>query len=166
MKLVLIRHADAGDADAIRYPDDRTRPLTTAGEREHAAVAGALALLDLHVTDVLSSPLARARQTATITARALDVAEVRVVDALGDRFRMDDLLAELSALPPDATVACVGHEPHMSRLAARLLHADGNIRVAFAKSAVMVLDFQGHPGRGTARLVFFMSPRETLRLIE
>lgn len=166
MRVVLIRHADAGDADAIRYPDDRQRPLTTAGEREHAAVAGALALLDLHATHVLTSPFTRARQTAAITARALDVADVTVVEALGDRLSMDDLLAELAALPPDATVVCVGHEPSISRLAATLLHADGNIRIAFAKSGVMVLDFQGHPAPGSGGLICFMSPRETLRLIE
>lgn len=166
MKLVLIRHADAGDADAIKYPDDRVRPLTGFGEREHAAVAGALALLEFHATHVLTSPLTRARQTAAITARALDVADVTVVDALGDRFSMDDVLAELAALPSDAAVICVGHEPSISRLAATLLHADGNIRVAFAKSAVMALEFQGHPAPGTARLLFFVSPREALRLIE
>jgi len=166
MKLLLIRHADAGDADAIKYPDDRVRPLTGFGEREHAAVAGALALLDLHATHVLSSPLTRARQTADITARVLDVEEVAIVDALGDHFRMEELLAELSRLPSDASVVCVGHEPSISRLAATLLHADGNIRVAFAKSAVMALEFQGHPAPGTGRLLFFVSPREALRLIE
>jgi phosphohistidine phosphatase SixA len=43
--LVLIRLADAGDADPARYPDDSLRPLTPAGEREHRAIAQGLAKL-------------------------------------------------------------------------------------------------------------------------
>lgn len=115
---------------------------------------------------MLTSPLLRARQTAEITARALDVDGVTVVEALGERFSMGDLLAELGALPSHAAVVCVGHEPGMSRLAATLLHADGNVRIGFAKSSVMALEFQGSPAPGGARLLFFMSPEELLRLVE
>ena len=163
MNVVLIRHADAGDPDPLRYPDDRLRPLTPSGERAHAAVASALARLDLRVTHVLSSPLTRARQTADITARALGVTDVRTVEALSDRFDLDGVLAELGTLPSHAGVVCVGHEPSMSRFAATLLHADANVRLGFAKSAVMALECQGNPAPGGARLLFFVSPRELLR---
>ena len=158
-----MRHADAGDVDPGRYPDDRLRPLTPHGEREHVDVAAALARLGLGVTHVLTSPLTRARQTADITARALGVGDVTVVDALGDRFSRDAVLAELSRLPSRSVVVCVGHEPSISRFAAALLHGDGHLHLAFAKSAVMALDCQSAPAPGNARLVFFMTPRELAR---
>jgi len=41
-----MRHADAGDADPRCWPDDRDRPLTDAGRREHARVAEARPHLD------------------------------------------------------------------------------------------------------------------------
>ena len=165
MRLLLIRHADAGDSDSARYRDDRERPLSPLGEREHAAVAAALVRLDLGITHVLSSPLVRARQTAEITAQALGVASVTLVDALGDRFSPDEVLAELGALPSTASVACVGHEPTISGFAATLLDAVGHVRLAFAKGAVMALECQGCPVAGSARLVFFWSPRDLTRLI-
>ena len=163
MRLLLVRHADAGDVDSARYPDDRLRPLTPDGEREHGAVAVALARFGLAVTHVLTSPRTRARQTAEITARALGVADVMVVDALGESFLLEGVLAALSALPTSAVVVCVGHEPNISRFAATLLHGDGNLRLAFAKSAVMALDCDGPPAPGRGRLVFFVTPRELVR---
>jgi phosphohistidine phosphatase len=166
MRLLLIRHADAGDPDAGRWRDDRERPLTPLGEREHATMAAALARLDLGVARVLSSPLVRARQTAEITARALGVVDVTLVPALGDRFVQDDVLAELGALASAKAVACVGHEPSISSFAATLLHGDGHVRVAFAKGAVMALDCPGPPAPGGARLLFFWSPRELQRMLD
>ena len=165
LQLLLIRHADAGDPDPVRYRDDRERPLTPLGEREHATVAAALARLDLGITHVLTSPLVRARQTAEITARALGVDSVIIVQALGDRFHQDDLLAELGALPSTASVACVGHEPTISGFAATLLDGAGHMRIAFAKGAVMALECQGSPAPAGARLLFFWSPRELDRLL-
>jgi phosphohistidine phosphatase len=164
VRLLLIRHADAGDPDPIRYRDDRERPLTSLGEREHAAVATALARLDLGITHVLSSPLVRARQTAEITARALGAPTVTLVAALGDRFNQAEVLAELDALPSTAGVACVGHEPTISAFAADLIDGSGHVRLGFAKGAVMALECQGRPAPGHARLRFFWSPGEITRI--
>jgi phosphohistidine phosphatase len=166
MRLLLIRHADAGDPDAGRWRDDGERPLTSLGEREHAGVAAALARLELGVTCVLSSPLVRARQTAEITARALGVADVTLVPALGDRFDQDGVFAELGALASAKAVVCVGHEPSISSFAATLLHADGHVRVGFAKGAVMALECAGRPAPGSARLQFFWAPRDLQRMLD
>ncbi len=70
MRLYLMRHAEAGEADARRWPDDRQRPLSERGHREHALVAVALARMGVRFDRLLTSPLVRARQTAEITAAA------------------------------------------------------------------------------------------------
>ncbi len=166
MNVVLIRHADAGDADPTRYPDDRLRPLTPTGERRHETIARGLAKLDLGVTHVLTSPFLRARQTAEITARAIGwQGTPAVVEALGDRFTVDALLAELGRLPSDAVVMCVGHEPHLSRFAAHLMHPQGAVKLALAKSGVVALECVGPAVRGRGRLVWMLPPGETLRLL-
>src|SRR5439155_629033 len=56
VRLILIRHADAGNPDPRRYPDDRSRPLTPDGERQHRLIADGLARMGLTATHVLTSP--------------------------------------------------------------------------------------------------------------
>jgi phosphohistidine phosphatase len=166
VKIVLIRHAEAGDPDPVRYPDDRLRPLVPAGEEEHATIARGLAKLDLGVTHVFTSPFLRARQTAEITARAVGWAGTPVVtEALGDRFSIPALLEKLGRLPGDAVVLCFGHEPHLSRFAAHLLHRQGAVRIALAKSGAIALECYAAPAAGMARLVFMLPPEEMLRLL-
>ena len=60
MLLLLVRHAQAGERDAERWPDDRQRPLTNPGRAAHAKVSRALRRLDLSPTLVLTSPWTRA----------------------------------------------------------------------------------------------------------
>jgi phosphohistidine phosphatase len=166
VKIVLIRHADAGDPDPVRHPDDRTRPLVPAGEREHAAIARGLAKLDLGVTHVFTSPFLRARQTAEITVNALGWRGTpEAVEALGDRFTVDGLLQELRRLPNEAVVMCFGHEPHLSRFAAHLLHPEGAVKLALAKSGVIALECSATPARGMGRLMFMVPPVEMQRLL-
>src|SRR5207247_2453281 len=123
VKLVLIRHGDAGDPDPGRYPDDRLRPLTPKGEHEHRVVGQILAGMGLGFTHLLTSPLRRAHQTAEITARTLGWTEaIESVDALGENFSVSALLEKLGDFPDRAVVACVGHEPHLSRFPAALCY--------------------------------------------
>ena len=164
--MILIRHADAGDPDPGRYPDDGLRPLTPRGQQEHEAIARALHRMGIAATHVLTSPLLRARQTADITARALGHPGVpEPVEALGDRFSTRDLLNHLAQCPADALVVCVGHEPHLSRFAATLLHHEGAVRIALPKSGVIALECPGHPGPGMARLLFALPPEGLVRLL-
>ena len=158
MRLLIIRHADAGDADPRRYPDDRTRPLTDHGRRVHRAVATALARMDLRPTRLYTSPLRRALETAAITSEALGGPAPEVLDALSDHFSVPDLLDVLARQPHDALVACVGHEPSLSGFAALLLHPQGAVRIAMPKSGVLGFESAGPPTPGGARLLFALPP--------
>src|SRR5215210_6289711 len=71
MLLLLIRHAHAGNRDPERWPDDRDRPLTDKGRKVQRDVSRFLRKRDLVPTLVLSSPWARAAETAEILAREL-----------------------------------------------------------------------------------------------
>lgn len=160
-----MRHAEAGEADSARWPDDRDRPLTAAGRREHAAVAAALRRMDLRFDRVLTSPLRRARETAEITVRAYGAAPVpEPTELLGDRAEPASTLAGLAAVEA-GTLLAVGHEPTLSRLAALLIDRDGRARIEMAKSGVAVIECPGPvaPGRGLLRL--HLRPSELLRLL-
>ena len=166
MRLILIRHADAGDPHPGRYPDDRLRPLTPEGRRDHRRIAGALARMGLAPTHLLTSPLTRARETAAITAEALGwTGPIEAVEGLGDQFSIGDLLERVARYADTATLLCVGHEPHLSRFAAALLHPDGTAKIALPKSGMIGLECPGTPAPGTARLLFLLPAQELLRLI-
>ena len=166
MRLVVMRHADAGEADPRRWPDDRDRPLTDAGRRQHARVAEALRRMGLRFDRILTSPLARARETADITARVFgDHPAAEPTDLLGDGAVPATILAGLSRVKA-ATLLCVGHEPTLSGLVAALISRDGSGRVEMAKSGVALIDCPDPPvpGRGVLRL--HVRPAEIVHLLE
>lgn len=166
MNLILIRHADAGDPAPDRYPDDRLRPLTPEGRRDHQLIARGLARMGWAPTRILTSPLRRARETAEITAEALGWAgTIEVVNTLGDQFSVRGFLDHLLQFPEDATVVAVGHEPHFSQFAATLLDPEGTPTIVLRKSGVIGLECAGKPAPGTCRLLFLLPARELLQLI-
>ncbi len=166
MKLILIRHAKAGERDQRRYPDDRLRPLTSEGRREQRLVARALRKLSIGFDHLLTSPLVRARETAEITAREMkfggDIAEIAL---LGEDFSIDGLIKSLSRFSPDTTVCCVGHEPDLGKFAGALLHQDGDVSLDFKKSAVLGIEFPNKPARGSGTLLYFMRPNHLSSLL-
>lgn len=165
MRLYLMRHAEAGDADARRWPDDGARPLTAEGEREHAVVAETLARMGVRFDRLLTSPLVRARRTAEITATVYGGAPApEEARALGDRATLAGFLAVLARLPRDAAVLAVGHEPFLSATVGALVSREGAARVVMPKSGVCAIEFDGTPAPGGGRLLFHLRPRELLAL--
>ncbi|MBI2152263.1 MAG: histidine phosphatase family protein [Candidatus Rokubacteria bacterium] len=159
MLLILIRHADAAN--------DELRALTDAGREQHSHVSRALNRMGIAIDRLLSSPLLRARQTAEITAAALGFGgAIEETPALGDDFSVDALLERVAALPAEATVACVGHEPHLGRFAGALLTPDGNLAIGVKKSGVVGIQCEDLPARGNGTLLFAFRPEELLRLVE
>jgi phosphohistidine phosphatase len=164
MQLILMRHAIAEERGAS-YPEDALRPLTKEGRRKHGLVSQALRRMGMRFTELLSSPLVRARQTAEITARVYEwPREIIETDVLGAGFSIPAARDLFSQFPNDATLLCVGHEPDLSTLAARLLHPSGDVEIAFKKSGVMGLDLPEGPRPGAALLLYFFKPGQLTRL--
>jgi phosphohistidine phosphatase len=111
MELVLWRHADAEEG----VPDMK-RQLTDKGRKQAARVARWLRPRLEGEWVILSSPAARARQTAD--ALGLDY-DVRLT--LGTGATEDALLREAGWPGGARNVIIVGHQPTLGRVAARLL---------------------------------------------
>lgn len=160
MKLYLMRHAPAEPRNPRRYPDDALRPLSAEGRRRHKRVARRLLALKLKPISILTSPLRRARDTASMTAAALGVKRAPFETALlGEKFNAGALLREIKRRHGDLLL--VGHEPDLGRFAAALLGT--SVAIPFKKSGVMGLDLGAKPRRGRARLLFFYRPADLLR---
>ncbi len=154
MRLYLIRHASAVPSGTPGIPDDE-RPLTPAGEKKWKRAARGLARLLKRPDALLTSPLPRAWRTAEIAASAWGRVEATPADVLA-HGRFEEWEAVLSGYGPDARVALVGHEPHLSGLLARLVGADA-VRMPFKKGGVAVVDLPG-PLSGGGTLVAVLPP--------
>jgi phosphohistidine phosphatase len=145
----LIRHAEAVDETlALKDP---ARPLTAEGRLQARSLGDRLRWHDCEPTHVLASPLVRAVQTAELVAATLGTQlAIGIEPTLAPGQSARDVVASLAALPADAIVMLVGHEPGLSDVAALLVHdpdvpalakaeamriASGRIRWRFAWNA-------------------------------
>lgn len=164
-ELLLLRHGIAEE----RSPDrvDAERELTAAGRARTRAVLEQAARLGLRADRLLSSPLARARQTGEIArevglAPALELAQA--LEPGGDPLPL--LPVWLTQVEGGTAAPCrlllVGHEPDLGLLAARLLGAPAGA-IALRKAGLALLRFPAVPAgaalAGTARLEWLVQPK-------
>lgn len=147
LQLYLLRHADAGDPEAWTGDDD-DRPLTSKGKRQSERLGRFLSSNRFAPEKILTSPKARALQTAQIVARALGQ-RAEVDERLGSELgigALDDLLGSHGNSRP----MLVGHDPDFSTLVATLCGAS---RVPLKKGALARIDVQIplQPGAGVLR---------------
>lgn len=115
MKLYFLRHGPAVERTAWPADNDFARPLTERGQAVVQRVAEALAALQLKPEAIITSPLARALQTAQIVARRLDLQDRLVKDdRLMPGFCLERLAAVLQAHADLSAIMLVGHEPDFS----------------------------------------------------
>ena len=106
MRIHLCRHAEAQSGEP-----DELRELTRAGRDGAKLLAERLASLDEPPRAVVTSPLARARQTAELAAERLGC-DVLVRDELAPGATADSLRAAVEGLA--GPVAAICHQPDCS----------------------------------------------------
>jgi phosphohistidine phosphatase len=141
MEIWLLRHAAAEDRAESGRDADRT--LTEDGHKRARDVARGLAELEPGIELILTSPYARARQTAEPAARALHLAgKIRETQALEPSSDPQEILDELRAEKAES-VLLVGHEPHMGALLGRLVSGAPGLEVPMKKASVARLTWTG-----------------------
>lgn len=137
--LYLIRHADALDAD-----DDTIRPLSEKGRKQVRALARFLSAKGVFApNDVWHSTLVRARETAELLAEEMKLKAP--LHEMPDLRPEDDPAAAARRIRQvRQPLAIVGHEPHLSALAALLVTGVAERPTfVFKKSAVLALEPAG-----------------------
>lgn len=113
MRVVIVRHAEA----APGTPDE-LRPLTPTGREQARRLGDELRAEGVQPDAVVSSPLLRARETAS----ALALGEPQVDERLAPGATPEDVRAV--AVEHGGTVVVVGHQPDCGRAVAALGGAD------------------------------------------
>lgn len=155
MRCFFLRHGLAAEPQDWQG-SDFDRPLTETGRKRMAREGETIARLGLDLDVIVTSPLVRARETATILAKALKLQD-RVIedDRLGPGFDLARLQSVLHDHPKASAILLVGHEPGMSETVGRLT---GGSAIDFKKGALARVDMAGDPApRGT--LVWLVPPK-------
>ncbi len=153
MQLYLVRHAHALAEEA-----DPGRPLSPKGHTQVKNLAKFLRTKAAFTpAEVWHSPLARSRQTARLlTSSAAPTA--KIVEHTGLEPEAHPRLIALRLKTIRRSLAIVGHEPHLSLLAALLVTGRAKPDVfKLRKSSVLCLDRTG-PTAPTWRVRWLLAP--------
>jgi phosphohistidine phosphatase len=165
IRLCLVRHGIAGGRDAVRHPDDGRRPLTREGMRQLRRSAPGLGALAGEIDCLLTSPLLRAVQTATILHELAGMPKPRQEPALSPGSSSDQVLAALATYDAESIVI-VGHEPGLRQLlAACLTGKDDGLQVRIRKGAAACLSFDTAIRAGRGQFEWLLQPK-TLRSLD
>jgi phosphohistidine phosphatase len=162
MKILIIRHGIA--AQQSSKSADETRKLTKIGRQKMKKAAHGLRTLVEQIDLIASSPLIRATQTAEIVGEVYHGTRIVQIAALSPGRPPAALLEWLNAHPPTATVALIGHEPHLSTFLCWLMTGLQESFVTLKKGGAALLEINGPATAGRAKLLWLMRAGQLRKL--
>lgn len=120
MKLILMRHAEA-----VSGSFDQRRPLTSKGEKDSKKMGQLLAQTGWQWVCVRSSPVERAKQTATILCDILHC-EHEIIPSLSPGVSPIQFLDSLGDDIGSQALVCVFHMPDIAQVAGYILGTDSS----------------------------------------
>ena len=138
IEIYLIRHGIAGQFGDCE--DDSLRPLSEIGAKKTTRVAQRLKELGLRFDVILTSPYARSMETAIIL-QSIGLSEtLETLDNLKPAGNIEFLIEQLQSIREQVqSIAIVGHEPDLSRLAAQLIFGQNCENLVLKKAGVIGL---------------------------
>lgn len=121
MDIYILRHGKAGIADH-GSADDHMRHLTPRGVEEIKVIGEWIRERAIDFSVIASSPLARARETASIVSGILSGSEnVQMWEELTPGVPPGAVVQKIKRLTPGSCILLVGHEPQLSSLISLLV---------------------------------------------
>jgi phosphohistidine phosphatase len=137
MIVYFLRHASAGQ-HVMDPKKDEKRPLDKDGIEQCGHIGRALTAMETQVDVVISSPLKRATQTASLVANELGhEGKLQIEDGLRPGATFADFNKLLAKYQRYESVMVVGHNPNLSEFLSRLISGGtGRGAVDLKKGAV------------------------------
>ncbi|MGA6983587.1 MAG: phosphohistidine phosphatase SixA [Candidatus Sulfotelmatobacter sp.] len=156
MIIYFLRHASAGD-HLLNPKKDEKRALDKEGIEQCGYVGRALAAIDVQVDVVISSPLKRATQTASLVGNEIGYeGKLQIEAGLKPGANVADFRRMLDKYARSESVMVVGHNPNLSRfLGAVISEPDCEASVELKKGAVARVDMR----RTSGTLQWCLTPR-------
>jgi phosphohistidine phosphatase len=162
MKLLIVRHADAGDREefAKTGEPDNLRPLSAKGREQMRTTVLGLKKLVPSADLIVTSPYARAQQTASIVREAYGKVLQEETNTLEPEKAPAEFEGWLKEHGDHEVVVAVGHEPHLGALATWFMCGAEDSRVEMKKGGACLIVFDKRAKKGTGTLRWLMGPKE------
>jgi len=159
MIVYFLRHGLAEDRETWKEAD-ALRPLTDKGKMQMGLTAEMISALVPDLDAIITSPLVRAKQTALIVAKKLDMEESLIEEArLSPGFGPEELVEIIKERSGAEGLILVGHEPDFSLVVSQLI---GGGRLVFKKGGLARVDLYAlDPPQG--ELVWLIPPKVLIR---
>jgi len=158
MDLYILRHGKAGKATG--GPDDAARALTREGKDGITDVAAWMKRKKFRFDIIATSPLKRARQTASIIASVLGLEDrLTVWDELAPGGDPDTVCYNASQQGDEAAVLVIGHEPALSMLISTIISGEGTCSIVLAKGGLAKIGNYSFKTRPSGDLKWLVAPK-------
>ncbi len=125
MIVYFLRHANAGTHLASPKKDEK-RALDKEGIEQCGYVGRALAALDVQVDTVISSPLKRSTQTASLVGNEMGYeGKLQIDPALRPQATFAEFRKLLDKYARQEAIMVVGHNPNLSEFLGRMVSSSG-----------------------------------------
>jgi phosphohistidine phosphatase len=156
MIIYFLRHASAG-AHFINPKKDEKRALDKEGIEQCGYVGRALAALDVQVDCIISSPLKRATQTASLVGNEMGYeGKLQLENGLRPEATFADFRRLLEKYAPQESIMVVGHNPNLSQFLGTVISESAcEASVDLKKGAVARVDMR----RTSGTLLWCLTPK-------
>src|SRR5215813_1027519 len=156
MIIYFVRHASAGQ-HTLNPKKDEKRPLDADGIEQCGFVGRALAAINVQPEVIISSPLKRATQTASLIGNELGYeGKLQLEPALKPDASFAEFRRMLEKYSRYEAIMLVGHNPSITEFLARMIVKSGSqALVDFKKGAVARVETVRH----AATLNWFFTPK-------
>jgi phosphohistidine phosphatase SixA len=131
LEIYILRHGDA-NADSKKTIDDSKRVLSEAGIKEIEGASRFFAEFGIKFDSIFTSPLKRAKQTATIAAKDQKKSPIVELNELKPEGNVSDLCKRLSKQKEDSVILVVGHNPLLVDLADDVINPENHHATNFS----------------------------------
>jgi len=160
MNLYVLRHASAGE----KRPNpllDKKRPLDKEGKQQCILVGSYLNALRVPIDLIVSTPLKRALQTASLVGTELGYeSTIQLSEELAPGGTIEDFQRLVGSLSVYENVLVVGHNPGLSQCLGALISHSARANIRMRKGTIARVDASRKP----AQLLSLLEPRSIRQL--
>ena len=155
MIIYFLRHASAGERMSNPKKDER-RALDETGVEQCRQMGRALAAMDVSVDAIISSPLKRAGQTASLVGNEMGhEGKLQLDSALRPEASFSQFRELVGRYSSADAIMVVGHNPNLSEFLGRMITRGGIAVVDLKKGAVARVETK----RNVAALQWCLTPK-------
>ena len=155
--IFILRHGEAGNRMTV-VEKDSERPLTPEGRTEIREIAKSLKTVGLQTDRIYTSPLRRARETAEIAAKALNIRTLEEWDELKPDGSRAELYRKLARLEQNSRPILVGHEPYLTSMIGEIIGTTG-AKIVLKKGGIGKVRITSFTPRISGELRWLLTPK-------